>query len=332
MKITLLSILFSLNIFIAQSQDTFSIVAVDSITGEVGSAGASCVDLSFFPGFNPDFLGELFPNEGAINTQAAYVATNQVNARNRMNMGDTPEEIIQWLVDNDVQNQSQSRQYGIVRFVNGVPMSAAHTGSSTNDYKGHNTGATYSIQGNILSGQQILDNMETGFLNTEGDLACKLMGAMQGANEVGADSRCTDNGTSSLFAFLKVAQPDDTFGNPSFVVSVSTSEGDEIEPIDSLQTLFDAAHGDCTSVGVAEGNKLEAIFQIFPNPVKDKVTVKSEHASTYQLRLYNNAGMELFHTSFLESQEIDLSDYPTGIYFFEISDKERSFSQKIVKE
>ena len=27
------------------SQDTFSIVAMDPITGEVGSAGASCVDL-----------------------------------------------------------------------------------------------------------------------------------------------------------------------------------------------------------------------------------------------------------------------------------------------
>ena len=45
-------------------QDTFSIVAVDPKTGEVGSAGASCVDLTNFPNFATGFLGELFPEEG----------------------------------------------------------------------------------------------------------------------------------------------------------------------------------------------------------------------------------------------------------------------------
>lgn len=41
----ILILLAALTIQTAKSQDTFSIVAVDSITGEVGSAGASCVDL-----------------------------------------------------------------------------------------------------------------------------------------------------------------------------------------------------------------------------------------------------------------------------------------------
>ncbi len=94
------------------AQDTFSIVAVDSVTGEVGSAGASCVDLFNFSGITNDFLGELFPGVGAINTQAWYNQTNQMNARNRMNAGDTPSEIIDWLVVNDVTNQPELRQYG----------------------------------------------------------------------------------------------------------------------------------------------------------------------------------------------------------------------------
>ena len=55
------------------AQDTFSIVAVDTITGEVGSAGASCVDL-FSAGITDiGFLGDLFPGVGAINTQAINV-------------------------------------------------------------------------------------------------------------------------------------------------------------------------------------------------------------------------------------------------------------------
>ena len=96
----------------ANSQDTFSMVAVDSVTGEVGSAGASCVDL-FQTGFSTDdFLGQLIPNVGAINTQAYYIPTNQANATNRMNLGETPSQIINWLVANDVQSQPQIRQYG----------------------------------------------------------------------------------------------------------------------------------------------------------------------------------------------------------------------------
>src|SRR5210317_282703 len=164
-----LILVFSASIIFAQ--DTFSIVALDSITGEVGSAGASCVDMSNFPGYDDDFLGELFPGVGAINTQAWYLAANQANARDRMNEGYTPEEIIQWLIENDVQNQPERRQYGIVAFVDDSTQSAGHTGVQTDDYKNHVLGPNYAIQGNILLGQEILDSMESRFINAPGDLA-----------------------------------------------------------------------------------------------------------------------------------------------------------------
>ena len=45
------------------SQDTFSIVAVDTVTGEVGSAGAPCVDLFQTSLNTDDFLGVLFPEK-----------------------------------------------------------------------------------------------------------------------------------------------------------------------------------------------------------------------------------------------------------------------------
>ena len=44
-KISLSFLLIFTAIINVNSQDTFSIVAMDPITGEVGSAGASCVDL-----------------------------------------------------------------------------------------------------------------------------------------------------------------------------------------------------------------------------------------------------------------------------------------------
>ena len=238
--------------FTSQAQDTFSIVAVDSVTGEVGSAGASCVDLFAAGLSNDDFLGVLVPGVGAINTQAYYLPANQANATTRMNAGDTPSEIIDWLVANDVQSNPTIRQYGVVAMVNGSPQAAAHTGSSTDDYKNHIVGPNYAIQGNILLGQEVLDSMEARFLAEDGDLACKLMAALQGANMVGADSRCATNGTSSLFAFVKVAP----VTGPEFLASVRTNDGDGIEPIDSLQIKFDLAHT-CGNVGLNELNTSE---------------------------------------------------------------------------
>ena len=251
-------ILFVKNVI---SQDTFSIVAIDSITGEVGSAGASCVDM-FITGFSTnDFLGQLIPNIGAINTQAWYNATNQANATNRMNFGDTPNQIIDWLVLNDVQSMPELRQYGIVAMVNGSPQAAAYTGVSTDNYKNHIIGDNYAVQGNILLGQEVLDSMEARFLNETGDLTCKLMAALQGANMVGADVRCSSNGTSSLFAFVKVAQASDIFGSPSFNISVRTHSNSGIEPIDSLQILFDLEHN-CNSLNISENSSFKQLISV----------------------------------------------------------------------
>jgi len=243
------------------SQDTFSIVAIDSITGEVGSAGASCVDMFTIGIPTNDFLGQLIPDVGAINTQAYYIPANQTNATNRMNMGDTPSQIIDWLVVNDVQSSPELRQYGIVAMVNGSPQAAAYTGTSTDNYKNHIIGANYAIQGNILLGQEVLDSMEARFMNESGDLTCKLMAALQGANMPGADTRCSVNGTSSLFAFIKVAQPTDVFGSPSLNVSIRTHENSNIEPIDSLQVMFDLVHN-CSSLNISENNSARELLKV----------------------------------------------------------------------
>ena len=271
----ILPFLFLFLSFNLKSQDTFSIVAVDSITGEVGSAGASCVDLIPFPQYTTHFLGELFPGVGAINTQASYEPGNQTRARNRMNAGDFPEDIIDYMVANDIGNDPSIRQYGVVKVDGGKAYSAAHTGSGTLSYANHITGPGYSIQGNILLGQQVLDSMEARFLREKGSLHCKLMAALQGAKVVGADTRCAPNGSSSLFAFVKVAQPTDDFGDPSFVIGVKTRDGDGIEPIDSLYSIYKNMEEHCTLVGVDEVNSKPSKRRLYPNPTYGKLIITS---------------------------------------------------------
>ncbi|MDZ7624961.1 MAG: DUF1028 domain-containing protein [Ignavibacteriaceae bacterium] len=224
-------IFFSAEIF---SQDTFSIVAVDTVTGEIGSAGASCVGP--IGGIGAFILSDVIEGVGGIHTQAAYLAQNQQNARARMLEGLSPQQIINWLVANDAQNNPTVRQYGIVDLTrNGE--SAAYTGANCTNYKNHVTGPGYAIQGNILLGQVIIDTMHSTFLNTPGPLADRLMATLQAAKILGADTRCAARGTSSQSGFVKVVRIGDG-GTPYLQIVVpDTPVG--TDPINVLQGMFD---------------------------------------------------------------------------------------------
>ncbi len=326
------------------SQDTFSIVAVDTITGEIGSAGASCIDETAIAG-GALIISDVLPGRGAIHTQSYWNATNQANAHNRMVEGLSPQEIIDWLVDNDVANNPGVRQYGIVDFdTQGHPRSAGFTGANCMNYKNHITGPNYSIQGNILLGQAILDSMEARFLHTEGSFAEKLMAALQGANVVGADTRCTDNRTSSLSAFIRVARPDNTQGNFYCDLNVpSIPEG--MEPIDSLQTLFDAWLG--TTVGVEEDDFATLGLDVFPNPAGNylMVTFNQNKKTPFAIQetptnasenliisLFTLDGRRVFHATNAGgkawSQRIDTSKFPEGLYILRIYGSDLGSAEK----
>ncbi|MCH8330461.1 MAG: DUF1028 domain-containing protein, partial [Bacteroidetes bacterium] len=199
---TLILSLFVANLSIGQ--DTFSIVAVDPETGQVGSAGASCINGSII-------ISDVHPGVGAIHTQSFWISQNQVYARMLMDSGYSPQQIIDSLEANDVQSNPAVRQYGVVDLVDGG-RSDAYTGVNCFSFKGHITGTTYAIQGNILLGQQIIDSIEANFLNTPGTFGDRMMSALQGANVAGADTRCLSDSISSFSAFIRIGLPEDTLG------------------------------------------------------------------------------------------------------------------------
>ncbi len=323
MKINLKTIftaglLFSL--IAAHSQDTFSIVAVDAETGEIGSAGASCVD-------NADQFGGvmlisgIIPGRGAVNAQANICIqhVNLINAIDQMELGLAPDEIIDWLYDNDACafGNNEQRQYGIVDFDSmGAPRSAAFTGSSTLSYAGHRVGTNYAIQGNILLGPEILDSMEYHFLNTSGSLATRLMAALQGANVPGADSRCLDEGTSSKSAFLRVFKPDDDPGNPYLEINVQLSP-DGVEPIDSVQVLFDQWNTSGLS-DILENSEI----RVYPNPATETFFIETENFQNKQVSFFSSDGRLLFHQKLNgKTTEIQQSQLKSkGLIFYKITD------------
>ena len=316
-----LLLLFSVQSF---SQDTFSIIAVDPNTGEVGAAGATCL-------FNQndgivDIISSIIPGKGGILSQA-YVCVPNINLQNgidQMNNGLSPNEIIDWLVENDQCNALSFyyRQYGIVDFdENGDVRTAGYTGTFADNYKEDRQGETYSIQGNILLDQSVIDNMENNFNSTEGSLAEKLMSAMQGANFAGADSRCLDEGTSSATAFLIVYQPDDALGQPSLELNVG-SQQPGVEPINILQDMFD------NYLSLDSDNE-DQMVKLFPNPSNGIVKLNS--SKKYKIDVFDSIGKNVLTTI---GNSINIQSLDKGTYVFKLKNIQSSAisTYKIVKQ
>lgn len=318
------------------SQDTFSIVAVDSATQEVGSAGASCIAGS-------RIISDVHPGKGAIHTQAYYINTNQNYAKSLMNAGIPPSQIIDSMIANDVVGNPSIRQYGVVDFDGaGGIRTAAYTGTNTNDYKNHIVGPYYTIQGNILLSQAILDSMESRFLKTTGSFACRLMSALQGANVPGADTRCMNDSTSSISAFIRVAKKNDVAGNYYIDINVNSTPAG-VEPIDSLQNLFNTVlicnpdtTPDTTGISILEGTIKEFDIMVYPNPTDKTFTIKligNIEKDTAEFIITDLSGRQLKKVLFTknEKNKTITTDLPEGLYLYKlIAEKEIIKTGKLV--
>ncbi|GIV34516.1 MAG: hypothetical protein KatS3mg031_2051 [Chitinophagales bacterium] len=290
----------------ATAQHTFSICAVDTVTFEVGSAGASCIN-------NSAIISDLFPGFGVVHTQAAYIIFNQIRARNFMRDSLTPQEMLDSLIAGD--SQPDIRQYGIVQLRDDGPAAAAYTGENCMDYKNHIIGRYYTIQGNILLGQQILDSMEARFLRTQGSLACKLMAALQGAKVAGADTRCLISGNSSLSAFLRVARPWDPPAQPSVDLSVPYGASG-FEPIDSLQTLFDQQLA-CLSPSTVPYPQHDESLIIRYDPAVSQILFSGLHATNLRLQVFDACGRLRSLTS--DTRPVETRGWPAGLYIWKLT-------------
>ena len=316
-----------LTAILSRSQHTFSIVAVDSVTGEIGSAGATCGDSIIWPTTRGAIIiSDILPGVGAIHTQSAYNATNQSRARNRMLLGDSPQAIVSWMVSNDIGSNPAIRQYGVVDFNGGSPRSAAYTGPNCMNYKNHILGPNYAIQGNILLGQEILDSMESRFNRTAGCLGDKLMAAMQGAKVIGTDTRCTSEGTSSLSAFLRIGMPTDDPDTLFMDLNVAATPAG-VDPIDALQTKYDNWNSNnsytCSSgMSTAEPAESQDIVRVYPNPAAGSIRIDFFNQDQYHIRLQDLSGKAVIDLELsAKTHELALDTIENGVYILVVTNR-----------
>jgi uncharacterized Ntn-hydrolase superfamily protein len=157
---------------------TFSIVAADPATGEVGVA----VQSKYFA------VGSVVPwataGVGAVATQAAAVAAYGPRTLAALDEGLTPEDALLRVLADDAGRET--RQLGVVT---AAGEAAAWTGTECNAWAGQVVGAGYAVQGNILVSEAVVREMGRTWEETAGTMAERLVAALEAGQDAGGDKR-----------------------------------------------------------------------------------------------------------------------------------------------
>ena len=157
---------------------TFSIVARDSTTGELGVA----VQSKFIA------VGSAVPyakaGVGAIASQAWGNVRYGPVGLELLGKGKTPEEVTRLMTDADPRRDQ--RQLAIIAPEGNASI---HTGKKCLDWAGGQTGPDYAVQGTILTGPEVTQAMARAFEDTNGTLAERMIESLRAGQKAGGDKR-----------------------------------------------------------------------------------------------------------------------------------------------
>lgn len=157
---------------------TYSIVARDSLTGQMGVA----VQSHWFS------VGPIVPwakaGVGAVATQSFVEPAYGPLGLELMATGRSAPDAMKALISTDAGEAVRQ-----VAMVDAQGRVAAHTGSRAIIAAGHQTGAQYSVQANMMEHDTVWPAMAKAYETAEGDLADRLLAALDAAEAEGGDIR-----------------------------------------------------------------------------------------------------------------------------------------------
>jgi uncharacterized Ntn-hydrolase superfamily protein len=199
---------------------TYSIVARDPHTGEMGVA----VQSHYFS------VGPIVPwaeaGVGAVATQSLVLVDYGPNGLAAMRAGMTAQQALDSLVKADAHNEG--RQVAMVDARGNV---AAYTGPRCIPDAGHQTGAQFSVQANLMANATVWPAMAAAFEKAEGDLAERMMQALEAAEKAGGDIR----GKQSAAILIVRAEPT---GKPWADRIMDLRVEDHEKPLEELRRLI----------------------------------------------------------------------------------------------
>jgi uncharacterized Ntn-hydrolase superfamily protein len=157
---------------------TFSIVARDAQTGELGVA----VQSHWFS------VGPIVPwaeaGVGAVATQSFVDPSYGKNGLDLMRAGKSAPEALKELLAKD-----EARDVRQVAMIDAQGRVDAWTGKNDIAEAGHRVGENYSVQANLMLNDKVWPEMARAFENAKGDLAERMLAALDAAQAAGGDIR-----------------------------------------------------------------------------------------------------------------------------------------------
>jgi uncharacterized Ntn-hydrolase superfamily protein len=157
---------------------TFSVVARDPVTGEMGVA----VQSHWFSVGSSVAWAEA--GVGAVATQSFVDPAYGRNGLELMRGGASAGEALKSLLAKD-----EGRDVRQVAMVDARGRVAAHTGAKCIEAAGDRTGAGYSVQANLMANAAVWPAMSRAFESARGDLAERMLAALDAAQAAGGDIR-----------------------------------------------------------------------------------------------------------------------------------------------
>lgn len=164
---------------------TFSILAFDPDSGEVGGA----VQSSVFSVGSRNIWADA--DAGAVVTQATVDVSYAPQSLALLKKGLAPATIVKQLWENDLDPlpkvwSKHGRQFAVMNLKGEY---AAFTGTTATPWAGHKGGKFCTVQGNILTGEAVVADMVTAFEKATGHLSQRLMAALEAGQAAGGDKR-----------------------------------------------------------------------------------------------------------------------------------------------
>ena len=121
---------------------------------------------------------------GAIATQAKTNVFYGINGLKLLKAGLSPQAALEAMLNEDPDRESRQ-----VIIIDSEGRTAAFTGKENIGWKGHLVGKDYVVAGNMLVSSQVIEAMAQTFEDSEGELAERLLKALEAGQEAGGDKR-----------------------------------------------------------------------------------------------------------------------------------------------
>ncbi len=258
---------------------TYSIVARDSVTGDIGVA----VQSHWFSVGSVVIYGKA--GVGVVATQSLVNPAYGPKGLALMEDGMSPEQALIELVKND-----EGEMYRQVAFLNTKGEMATHTGHLCIAEAGHRQGNNFSVQANMMLNNTVWDAMAKAFETTKGTLSERILAALKAAEGEKGDIRGKQ---SAAILIVKGKATGNSWEDTIMDLRVEDHENPigELERLMKIHKAYDFMNKGDLAMEAGDSKKAESLYlsaqKLFPDNL--------EMQYWYAINLLNNKEYKKAH-------------------------------------